>query len=38
MKTTNAELPFIEILFTDQNKRQLEIEDDVNITLITGTS
>ena len=38
LKTTNAEFSFIEIWFTDQNDRLLEIEDDVNITLITGTN
>ena len=36
LKTTNAEFPFIEIWFTDQNNRPLEIEDNVNITLIIG--
>ena len=36
LKTTNAELPFIEIWFTDQNNRPLEIEDNVNVTLIIG--
>ena len=34
LKTNNAEFPFIEIWFTDQNNRPLEIEDNVNITLI----
>ena len=38
LKTTNAEFSSIEIWFTDQNNRPLEIEDDVNITLIIGTS
>ena len=38
LKTTNAELSFIEIWFTDQNNRSLEIEDNVNITLIIGIS
>ena len=37
LKTANAEFSFIEIWFTDQNKRPLEIEDNVNITLIIGT-
>ena len=37
LKTTNAEFLFIEIWFTDQNNRTLEIEDNVNITLIIGT-
>ena len=34
LKTINLELSFIEIWFTDQNNRPLEIEDNVNITLI----
>ena len=38
LKTTNAEFSFIEIWFTDQNNRPLEIEDNVNITLIIGTT
>ena len=33
LKTTNAEFSFIEIWFTD---RPLEIEDNVNVTLIIG--
>ena len=37
LKTTDAEFSFIEIWFTDQNNRPLEIEDNVNITLIIGT-
>ena len=37
-KTTNAEFSFIEIWFIDQNNRPLEIEDNVNITLIIGTA
>ena len=37
LKTTNAEFSFIEIWFTDQNNRPLEIEDNVNITLIIAT-
>ena len=36
LKTTNAEFSFIEIWFTDQNNRPLEIEDNVSITPITG--
>ena len=35
---TNAEFSFIEIWFTDQNNRPLEIEDNVNIKLILGIS
>ena len=38
LKTTNAEFSFIEIWFTDQNNRTLEIEDNVNVTLIIGIS
>ena len=38
LKTTNVEFSFIEIWFTDQNNRPLEIEDNVNITLIIGTT
>ena len=38
LRTTNAEFLFIEIWFTDQNNRPLEIEDNVNITLIIGIS
>ena len=34
LKTTNSEVPFIQVSFTDQNNRPLEIEDNVNITLI----
>ena len=36
LKTPNEEFPFIEIWFTDQNNRPLEIEDNANITLIIG--
>ena len=34
LKTTNAEFQSIQVWFTDQNKRPLEIEDSINITLI----
>ena len=37
LKITIAEFSFIEIWFTDQSNRSLEIEDNVNITLIIGT-
>ena len=37
LKTTNAEFSFTEVWFTDKNNRSLEIEDNVNITLIIGT-
>ena len=32
--TTNTEFSFIEVRFTDQNSEPLEIEDNVNLTLI----
>ena len=38
LKTTKAEFSFTEIWFTDQNNRQLQIEDNVNITFIIGIS
>ena len=38
LKTTNAEFLFIEIWYTDQNNTSLEIEHNVNITLIIGIS
>ena len=37
LKRVNAEFSFIEIYLTDQNNRSLDIEDNVNITLIIGT-
>ena len=37
LKATNREFSFIEIWFTDQNNRPLDVEDNVNITLIIGT-
>ena len=36
LKTTNLEFESIQVWFTDQNSRQLEIEDNVSITLIIG--
>ena len=36
LKTANAEFQSIQVWFTDQNNRPLEIEDNVNITLIVG--
>ena len=36
LKFTNAEFSFIEEWFTDQNNRPLEIEVNVNITLMIG--
>ena len=38
LKSTNAEFLFIEIWFPDQNNGPLEVENNVNITLITGIS
>ena len=38
LKTTNAEFSFTEIWFMDQSNRPLEVEDNVNITLIIGIS
>ena len=36
LKTTNAEFQSIQVWFTDQNNRPLEIEDSANVTLIIG--
>ena len=36
LKTTNTEFQSIQVWFTDQNNRPLEIVDSVNITLIVG--
>ena len=36
LKMVNTEFSFIEIWFTDQDNRPLEIEDNVNISLIIG--
>ena len=38
IKTNNAEFLFLDIWFTDHNNRPLEIENNVNITLIIGIS
>ena len=38
LKTVNTEFSFIEIWFTDQDNRPLEIVDSVNISLIVGIS
>ena len=37
LKATNAEFGSIEVWFADQNNRPLEIEDNVNLTLVIGT-
>ena len=36
MKTVNTEFSFVEVWFTDQASKALEIEDNVNLTLIIG--
>ena len=36
LKTVNTEFSFVEVWFTDQDNRPLEIEDNVNITMIIG--
>ena len=36
LKTANSEFPFIQVWFTGQNNRPLEIQDSINITLIIG--
>ena len=36
LNTINTEFSFIKVWFTDQNSKQLEIEDNVNMTLIIG--
>ena len=36
LKTTKADFQSIQLWFTDQNNRPLEIEKSVNITLIIG--
>ena len=38
LKTMNTDFSDIEIWFTDQNNKALEIEDNVNISLIINTS
>ena len=36
MNAVNAEFSSVEIWFTDQASKALEIEDDVNLTIIIG--
>ena len=36
MNTVNTEFSYVEIWFTDQSSKALEIEDNVNLTLING--
>ena len=38
LKTMNTEISEIDVWFTDQNNNALEIEDNVNISLIINTS
>ena len=36
MNTVNTEFSFIEVWFTNQASKALEIEDNINLTLIIG--
>ena len=36
MNTVNTEFSYVEVWFTDQVSKALEIEDNVNLTLIIG--
>ena len=36
LNTANKEFSYIEVWFIDQNSKQLEIKDNVNMTLVTG--
>ena len=36
LNTTNTEFSFVEVWFSDQNSKSLEMEDNVNLTLIIG--
>ena len=36
MNTVNTEFSFVEVWFIDQTSKALEIEDNVNLTLIIG--
>ena len=36
MNTVNTEFSFVEIWFTDQTRKALEIENNVNLILIIG--
>ena len=38
LNTTDTEFSFIEVWFIDQNNQPLEIEDNVNLTLITWST
>ena len=36
VNTVNTEFSYVEVWFTNQNSKALEIEDNVNLTLIIG--
>ena len=36
MNTVNTESSYVEVWFTDQSSKALEIEDNVNLTIIIG--
>ena len=36
LNTTNTEFSFVEVWFTDQSSKQIEVEDNVSMTLIIG--
>ena len=36
MNTVNTEFSYVEVWFTDQASKALEIEDKINLTLIIG--
>ena len=36
LKTTDSEFNFIEVWFSDQDSKPLKVEDNVNVTLISG--
>ena len=36
MNTVNTEFSYVEVWFTDQSSKILDIEDNVNLTLIFG--
>ena len=38
MNTVNTEFSHIEVWFTDQSSKELEIEDNINLTVIIGYS
>ena len=38
LKTVNTEFSFVEVCLTDQDNKPLEIEDNVNITMIIGVN